>query len=461
MTNKPIYWHQGLFLQPNHFQYLDAFHLDTQQAIRQNLLALPWGVAFSDLDAGALATGRVSFNQLRVLLRDGSWLHFPDNAQLEDLHLQGDVWPDSREPLQIHLVIAAKNQRLAVQSSSQPSRHQVPRYSLSDRPESLADQYQAGDPVQTPLLTFSAKLVTSTQLSTMSGIESLPVARLILQNEQVYSDPEYLPPMLSISALPEMLAWVRNLRDELLSRSTQLEDYKQPPANYRGSDFNPQMLRYRMALQTLGRSVQVLSHLLELANIPPERVYQEVRTLIAELSCFSISANIRGEISGSNLKLPSYDHLDLGDCFTKARQIINRLVNEIAIGSESLARFSQQENSNFLLELPRKFLEAGQQVFLVVRTQLGRDKWLESFLRFSKLGTPTLVPIYQARALPGVDKTLLEVRPEGLPQRPNSTYFVLSSHDEAWLQVEREGMIELAWPNMPDDLTLELVAIKG
>lgn len=461
MTNKPIYWHQGLFLQPHHFQHLDAFHLDTQQSIRQNLLALPWGVGFSDLDAGALAAGKVAFRQLRVLLRDGSWFSFPDNAQLEELHLQPELWPDSREPLQIHLVIAAKNQRPAVHTTSVTSRHQLPRYRLNDRPEQLQDQYQAGDAVETPLLSLSGKLVTSAQLKNLSGVESLPVLQLIQQNEQVLCDPEYLPPLLSISAVPEMLHWVRSLRDELLSRSTQLEDYKQTPASYRGTEFNPQLLRYRMALQTLGRSVQILSHLLELGNTPVERVYQEARTLIAELSCFSTNANIRGEISGSNLKLPAYDHLDLGNCFDVARQIITRLINEIAIGSESLARFSQMESGNFRLEMPGKFLESGQQLFLVVRTQLGRDKWLEGFQRFSKLGTPSLVPVYQARALPGVDKRLLEVRPEGLPQRPNSTYFALNSNDESWLQVEREAMLELAWPDAPEDLALELVAIKG
>lgn len=461
MTNKPIYWHQGLFLQPHHFQHLDAFHLDTQQLIRQNLLPLSWGVGFSDLDASALAAGKVAFRQLRVLMRDGSWFSFPENAQLEELHLQSELWPDTREPLQIHLVIGSKSQRPGVQNGNLNLRHQLPRYRLNDRPEQLQDQYQAGDAVETPLLSLSGKLVTSAQLKNLSGVESLPVLQLIQQNEQVLNDPEYLPPLLGINAVPEMLHWVRGLRDELLSRSTQLEDYKQPPATYRGSDFNPQLLRYRMAMQTLGRSVQVFSHLLELGNTPVERVYQEARTLIAELSCFSINANIRGEISGSNLKLPAYDHLELGRCFDTARQIISRLINEIAIGSESLARFNLLENGHYRLELPSKFMEAGQQLFLVVRTQLSRDKWLEGFQRFSKLGTPTLVPVYQSRALPGVEKRLLEVRPEGLPQRPNSTYFALSGNDESWLQVEREAMLELAWPDAPEDLSLELVAIKG
>lgn len=455
MTNKPIYWHQGLFLQPHHFQHLDAWHLDTQHSVRQHLLPLPWGVGFSDPDAAALTAGKVAFRQLRALLRDGTWFQFPDNAQLEELHLQDDLWPDPRIPLQIHLVVSNRLQRPTVQNGA------ASRYQLSDRPEYLPDSYQGSDGVETPLLTLQGRLVTSAQLAELSGVESLPVARLIQQNEQVYADPDYLPPLLSINALPEMTQWIRNLRDELLSRSTQLEDYKQPPVNYRGSDFNPQMLRYRMALQTLGRSVQAFSHLLDLEQVAPERAYQEVRTLIAELSCFSINANIRGEISGSNLKLPAYDHLDLGHCFGQARQIINRLVNEIAIGSESLARFNRIENGHLQLEVPTRFMEAGQQLFLVVRTQLGRDKWLDDFLRFSKLGTPALIPIYQSRALPGVEKRLLEVRPEGLPQRPNSTYFALSSHDEAWQQVERTHMLELAWPDAPDDLTLELVAIKG
>lgn len=461
MTSKPIYWHQGLFLQPQHFQHLDSHHLSTQHALRQALGPCVWGVAASDQDKEALSAGKIAFRQLKVLFRDGTWFDFPGNADLEDLILDESNWPDSREPLDIHLVISSAQKFQPVQTGQNQFQRQLPRYRLNETPEQLPDYHQPAEEVETPLLTLYGKLVTRSQLNELSGVESLPVCQLIQQDEQMRLSPDFLPPVLTMAALPELLQWLQSLRDELVSRATQLEDYKQAPTNYRNADFNPKMMRYRLALHVLSRSTQSLSHLLDLKQVPPERVYLEVRQLIAELSCFSVSANIRGEMPGAGLRLPDYDHLNLGHCFGLARQLTLRLMNEIAIDSESLARFETQDPGHFHLDLPKPFLDHQQKLYLVLRTHQERGEWLDAFQRYSKLGTPSLVPAYQARALPGIEKHLLEVRPEGLPQRPNSTYFALDRHSEAWAAVEKEGLLELAWPGAPEDLSVELVATKG
>ncbi|SFC18690.1 type VI secretion system protein ImpJ [Marinospirillum celere] len=461
MTSKPIYWHQGLFLQPQHFQHLDSHHLSTQHALRQALGSYVWGVAASDQDKEALAAGKVSFRQLKVLFRDGTWFDFPGNADLEDLILDEENWPDSREPLDIYLVVSSAQKFQAVQTSNNSFQRQLPRYRLNEVPEQLPDYHQPGEEVETPLLTLYGKLVTRSQLNELSGVESLPLCQLIQQDEHVELNPDFLPPVLTMNALPELYLWLQNLRDELVSRATQLEDYKQSPTSYRNSDFNPKMMRYRLALHVLSRSTQGFSHLLDLKQVPPERVYLEARQLIAELSCFSVNANIRGEMPGAGLRLPDYDHLNLGHCFGRAKQLAMRLMNEIAIDSESLARFEIKDAGHYHLELPKTFLDHQQKLYLVLRTHQERAEWLEAFQRYSKLGTPSLVPAYQARALPGVEKRLLEVRPEGLPQRPNSTYFLLERHNEAWAAVEKEGLLELAWPDAPEDLSVELVATKG
>jgi type VI secretion system protein ImpJ len=461
LTSKPIYWHQGLFLQPQHFQHLDAYHQQMQQAIRQATSCLPWGVAAYELDQNALSASKVSFRRLKVLMRDGTWFDFPTNAELEDLTLDQSSWPDTTEPLQVHLVITSIQQRHPVLGAHELSAKSKARYLLQEKPELLPDYYQPGEEVEAPLLTLVGKLVTRTQLGEMSGVESLPVCQLVQQQEQLQLDPGYLPPMLTVMAVPEMHQWLQSFKDELVARAQQLEDYKQAPAEYRNSDFNPRLMRYRLALQALGRSVQAFTHLLDLGQVPPERVYQEVRELIADLSCFSTTANVRGEMPGAGLKLPAYDHLQLGSCFSLAKELVNRLLNEIALDSEALARFKEIRQGQYELDLPAHFLDAGQEMFLVLRTQKERHLWLRSFQQFSKLGTPALVPTYQARALPGVTKQLLEVRPEGLPQRPNSTYFILQRNDDAWMSVEREGVIQLSWSDAPDDLVAELVTIKG
>ena len=47
---RPIFWHQGLFLQPQHFQHLEAsWHV--QQGVLNALTSpYPWGVVHLELD---------------------------------------------------------------------------------------------------------------------------------------------------------------------------------------------------------------------------------------------------------------------------------------------------------------------------------------------------------------------------------------------------------------------------
>ena len=53
-NKKPVFWHQGLFLQPQHLQLQDL-HNDTKRSIIANV-GLPyfWGVMKSEVSSGSL-----------------------------------------------------------------------------------------------------------------------------------------------------------------------------------------------------------------------------------------------------------------------------------------------------------------------------------------------------------------------------------------------------------------------
>ena len=70
--NRSIFWHQGLFLQPHHFQQHDLYIQDLQQPLRKFLNPYFWGVAAMEASRGAL--DNFSFDLLKgeFVFQDGT-----------------------------------------------------------------------------------------------------------------------------------------------------------------------------------------------------------------------------------------------------------------------------------------------------------------------------------------------------------------------------------------------------
>ncbi|OPX56902.1 type VI secretion system protein ImpJ [Oceanospirillum multiglobuliferum] len=462
-TNKPLYWHQGLFLQPNHFQYQDSYNEFIQSVIRRTVAPMAWGVAGLKLDSSGLESGLVSFDTLRALLPDGVLFSFPENARLEGRLLDNSVWPDRNKPILIYLGLRKRNEEPLVQIESlvNGTTNTNSRFIVDAQNASLSNRYEQSDSVDARVLSLVGKLWFETELAQATAYDLMPVMRLLQEGDQIKVDPSFIPPCITLRGATALVDLLRGVREEVLSRTRQLEDYKQPATTYTVSEFNPRQMRYRLALQVLSRYVQSLSHLLEIPDLTPERAYSCMRELIAELSVFTPLSSVTGEIAAEGIQLPSYNHLNLGLCFTTAQTLIHRLLNEITVAAETLVKFDKTSSSTFSGELPNAMLERKGLCFLIVRTELSQDAWLESFRLYSKLGASSQVELYEARALPGLGKKLLTSRPEGLPNRPNSHYFSIDVASGLWQSVESDRALTLIWPNAPDDLRVELVFLRG
>lgn len=462
-TNKPLYWHQGLFLQPNHFQYQDAYNEFIQSVIRRTVAPLAWGVASSKLESNNLESGQIAFSQLRVLFQDGTLFSFPENARLAGRLFDSPVWEDRNKPLKIYLGVKKRNEEPLVQRELPSGGGDTlnSRFVIDAQSATLSNRYEQAERVEAQVLSLEGKLWFESELDQATGYDLIPVAQLIRSGDQTRLDESFIAPCITMRGDQNLVELLRGIREEVLSRTRQLEDYKQPATSYTVSEFNPRQMRYRLALQVMARYVQALTHLLEIPDLTPERAYTCLRELIAELSVFTPLSSATCEIAPENIVLPAYNHLNLGECFSVAHTLIHRLLNEITVSAEAMVSFERIDNATYRGVLDSELLERKGTYFLILRTERSQDVWLEDFRRYSKLGAESQVALYQARALPGIGKRLLNSRPEGLPSRPNSHYFSLDVASGLWQSVESDGCLSLIWPGAPEDLKVELVSLRG
>src|SRR5688572_2935552 len=88
MANRPVHWHEGMFLRPHHFQTEQRFWLRAQERNSKWDLHYNWGVRSIALDDDALANNRVVIHSLSARLRDGTLIDVPEDGTLPELEIK-------------------------------------------------------------------------------------------------------------------------------------------------------------------------------------------------------------------------------------------------------------------------------------------------------------------------------------------------------------------------------------
>lgn len=461
-VKQPLSWYQGLFLQPQHFQYAS---LHQEQLVIQYLLEMcphPWGVAQLQLNEQALSGEVVEVRYIKAIFDDGTLVEFPDNAYLTARSTEGH-WPDTTKPLQVYLGLT-KADHAASNVTEVPSLVNAAtihtRFVGSNEGVDMKDfnEGQTTNPVKT--LQYALGIYFESELSDLHDKQLLPLFALEKQGEDIQISQQCIPPVLTLSGSSQLLSIIKNIRDELVGRSKQLENYKSTPTS-RAAEFNPVAERYRVALRMLAHYTPTLQHWYENPSVHPSDVYSHLRSLIGELSTFSHRVNLLGESSGGGLSLPRYQHNELAYGFNTARELIVSLLDELTVSPELLVRFNRDDANRFSAELPSEFFARQHDLYLVLETGETYTDWVESFEGFAKLGSSVEIDIYNQRAIPGIPFQAFPDQPSGLERRPKVSYFTLNRDSDKWSVVENQGQITLLWDDAPEDLVVEMVIVRG
>ena len=76
---KPLFWHQGLFLEPQHFQHQDQYMKSLLSPL-EGLQPYFWGVNRLEIREDALNNRSLEITAGEFLFPDGTSLIFPGNA---------------------------------------------------------------------------------------------------------------------------------------------------------------------------------------------------------------------------------------------------------------------------------------------------------------------------------------------------------------------------------------------
>lgn len=458
----PIFWHQGLFLEPQHFQHQDL-KLETALARHLTLtVPWPWGYGELSIDESALQARSLSIRHVAMRWRDGAFTEFPGNARVESRRFELTDFAQGPRTAYLGLrrmienevnVLRYENIEDAMQSHS--------RFAALADPLQVPDFYSDGAPGHVAVMDYVIRIFWEDEIEHLGDYELMPLARLEQDGEVVRPVSDFTPPCVTLVAAPQLQRLLSELRDEVIGRARQLEVFKRPLAN-RDQEGDTQVGAI-LALSVLNRYGSQLNHLIEGPQSHPWFVYGVLRQLVGELSTFTEYCDLLGETHDSQSLLRPYEHTDLGAVFDSARTLLLRLLNEITLGPEMFVRFERDGAADTLYraELPGAFFGLRHRYYLMVRCALEPAQATDLMMFEAKLATPDSIEMTVSRALSGIELIPLQTLPLGMPRRSGVAYFRIESQSALWDGVEADGRLALFLPNPPDELRVELIVIKG
>lgn len=442
MISPKIIWTEGMFLRPQHFQYLEQ-HLSSQAQWRQTAAHTNfWGFHELELDQSALGLGLIQVSRASGVLPDGTAFSFSAAHAPAPLVIPADTY-DQRVYLALPR-LRAEGSEVAFDDGANQSaaRYRVIESELADR----CDHDNAPALVQQGLLRW--QLLLEHQIDGDWVALPLALVREKKAESAIVLEPEYIAPVLHYSLSPALHHYTKELYGLLTARCELLAQRMRQLGSLMAGD-----MAELMALQSLNAYRNRVWGLLQLPRQHPEQWYVLMLEVLGAVSTHS-------QQEKQPDTWPPYVHDDLQQSFRplmeQLRVALNTILEQVAIRIE----LQDRGQGVRLGQVPDAQLLQHAQFVLAIRADLPEEQIRQHFPAQVKLGPANRIHDLVHLQLPGVMLRSLSYVPRELPLHSGFVYFGLEQHGDMWRQLQQQGSLALHLAGEFPGLELECWAIK-
>jgi type VI secretion system protein ImpJ len=254
---QPVLWTKGVLLSPQHLQTQDRFLEDLIGFQLSSLTFCPWGFDRLDIDHEALAGGAVALSAASGMLPDGLLFDIPHADPAPPPKQLEGCWEPDQKALDVYLAIPEYRQgglNVGAKQGDGTTRYLAEVVMRRDENTGLAEK-----PIQVARKNF--RLLVEGE--SLEGNSALPLARINRAPTGEYQlDPQFVPPLINITASDYMLAVARRLLEILTSKSSALADTRRQ-RNLSLAEFGISDVASFWLLYTVNTHMPQLRHLFE------------------------------------------------------------------------------------------------------------------------------------------------------------------------------------------------------
>lgn len=445
-TNKVI-WKEGIFLQPQHFQLLERFLLETLNARIVSENSYFYGLTEMVLDEDALSNGTLVLRKCSGILPDGTCFSIPRNHSAPPSKTLSDLFSHQKQHIDFYLGVAlVKEGRCSVgyEQSDTPSR-------FRSFIENVPDEVTGGDPKEIELGNLNFRLFLEGEpLDDFSCVIAGRIKRnadgkYVLQEDRI-------PPLLRIDGSRFLMNNLRSLLELLYAKSSEISEkrsqLKGGMAKFSSSDES----LYRL-LELINSYTPLLEHYYSTASVHPFELFKLLTMFSGGMSVFSSEINLKN--------FPRYDHQQIWAALGSLMEMIRKVLDaDLSAGCIRIP-FEQVEPSIYVCKIKNERLFSEARFFLGVSAgDIPEKELIVGSLQRIKMSSRDRLELLISSALPGLPLLHVANPPENLPKKQGFVYFCLDQQDRIWDGMRSSGTIAFYFPHSYPELNVELIALR-
>lgn len=445
---RKIVWNEGMLLTPHHFQQFDNYHEELLNSRIDSVMQHDYGVLELRFSSEAIANGNFQITTCRAVLPDGLYVNMPDAEAIPEMRPVGQHFSVEKERLGVHLAVPAKKLGEANFQASGAALNGNIRYLQEGK--QVKDETTGTNEQPIAYAKSNLRIIFDDELR--DGFTSIKIAELKrTPTGQLQVSEEYIPPILKITASDWLAAMLRQMVEILITKGASLAEQRRQ-SNASLADFTTSEVAVFWLLHTINSSIPVMSHYFRSPLLHPERLYEEMVSLIGQLMTFSLEMQPKDIVK--------YDHDDLFYTFSNLSLQLKGLLETVIPSRCVPIPLEKTRDTLYVgrIDDERLIKEAG--FFLAVRAQMPEAKLIEGVPRVVKIASRDVIDSVIGSALPGVVLTLASPPPAPIPARVGFKYFQLDNIGPYWNGIAGSKVISVYVPNDIPDEKIELYAVK-
>jgi len=442
---QPVIWAKGTFLTPQHLQLQDRFFESVLEFKLGALKYCPWGFADLQINHEALSAGNLALTRAVGLFPDGLAFDIPDSdAAPGERRIEQSFGPD-QTTLEIFLAVPQHRDRglnVSVGQKTGDARYQAEIALSRDENTGLAEK-----PVQVARKNLRLLL----EGEPLQGNTILRLGRVKKTETGLYQlDPQFIPPLLDISASEYLVAILRRLVEILSAKSSTLSGTRRQK-NQSLAEFTAADIANFWLLYTANSYLPVMRHIFESRKGHPEGLYTTMLALAASLTTFSSTLQPRD--------LPNYNLDNLGACFTDLDEKLRLLLETVVPSNFVSLPLVLSRPSIYSAALANDKYLLNTRMYLAISADLSEGDLLRRVPQLVKMCSATHIETLIRQALPAMQLTHVPSPPGSIPIKLNYQYFSLNQSGAAWEAVQRARNIAAYVPGDIPNPQLELIIL--
>ena len=444
---QPVLWTKGVLLSPQHFQTQDRFFEDLLEFQLSTLVFSPWGFRHLEIDREALAGGNFAIAAASGIFPDGLLFDMPlSDPTPPPKQLEGAFAADQKT---LDVYLAIPEYRYGGHNVSAALRERDTRY----RAEELLRRDETTGQSERPIQIARKNVRILFEGESAEGSILLRVARLTRTASGDHQlVPAFVPPLIDIEASEYLMSVARRLVEILAAKSTQLSGMRRQ-RNQSLADFGIADVASFWLLYTINSHLPALRHVYETRRGHPAALFETMLALAGALTTFSMRIHPRD--------LPSYEHDELGTCFTKLDEQLRELLETVVPASTVSIPLRVVQPSVHAAALDQDKYLAAPQILLAVSGPGRAADLVQRIPNLLKVSAAGQLDHLIRQALAGITLSYVPVPPSAVPVKLNYHYFLLQKSGPEWEAVSRARNIAAYVPAELGDLQLELVILLG